>query len=80
MYGAPGRATDLSGLPDTHIDVGGLDLFVNEDIEFTRKLAAAGVYVEFHLYPGVAHGFDSIRHLKVAQQAMATQEKFLTNY
>ncbi|GAP83344.1 putative arylesterase monooxygenase protein [Rosellinia necatrix] len=80
IYAVPARAKDLSGLPDTYIDVGALDLFRDEDIEFARRLAAEGVYVEFHLYPGVAHGFDSLRNMQVAQQAISGQTRFLTNY
>ncbi|KAI0416079.1 Alpha/Beta hydrolase protein [Xylaria grammica] len=80
IYAAPARAKDLSGLPDVFIDVGGLDLFRNEDIEFAGRLVAAGVYVELHLYPGVAHGFDSARDLKIAQEAVSNQTKFLTKY
>ncbi|KAI3323397.1 Alpha/Beta hydrolase protein [Xylariaceae sp. AK1471] len=80
IYAAPARAKDLSGLPDTLIDVGGLDLFVDEDIAFVAKLVAAGVHVEFHLFPGVPHGFDSARHIRVAQEAISAQTKFLTRY
>ncbi|KAJ2974198.1 hypothetical protein NUW58_g8735 [Xylaria curta] len=77
---SPARAKDLSGLPDTYIDIGGLDLFVDEDLEFTKRLGSAGVYVEFHLYPGVPHGFDGVRELRAAQEAVALQTKFLTRY
>ncbi|KAI0486359.1 Alpha/Beta hydrolase protein [Xylaria cf. heliscus] len=80
VYGAPARAKDLSGLPDTYIDVGTLDLFANEDIEFARRLAAAGVYVEFHLYPGVPHGFDHARHMRVAQELVLNETNFVTRY
>ncbi|KAI0547447.1 Alpha/Beta hydrolase protein [Xylaria curta] len=80
IYGAPARAKDLSGLPDTFIDVGGLDLFVDEDIVFARRLIAAGVTVELHVYPGVPHGFDHVKHLHVAQAAVSSQTKFLTKY
>ncbi|KAI1311385.1 Alpha/Beta hydrolase protein [Xylaria venustula] len=80
IYAAPARAKDLSGLPDTFIDVGGLDLFRGEDIQFAGRLAAAGVYVEFHLYPGVAHGFDGIRQIKISEEARSSQARFLTSY
>ncbi|KAI0450587.1 Alpha/Beta hydrolase protein [Xylaria acuta] len=80
IYGAPARAKDLTGLPDTYIDVGGLDLFVDEDLEFARRLVAVGVFVEFHLYPGVPHGFDHVRHIRAAQEAVSRQTKFLTRY
>jgi len=59
-YAAPSRAKDLSNLPSTYIEVGGLDLFRDQDIEFARRLAAAQVYTEFHLYPGLPHGFEGV--------------------
>ena len=59
-YAAAARATDLSGLPPAIIVVGGLDGFVDEDIDFARRLNTAGVPVEFHLYPGAPHGYDAI--------------------
>ncbi|KAK0625532.1 Alpha/Beta hydrolase protein [Bombardia bombarda] len=57
-YAAPARATDVAGLPRTYIDVGGLDMFRDEDIAYAGKLAAASVDVEFHLYPGAPHGWE----------------------
>lgn len=59
-YAAAARATDLGGLPPTIIVVGGLDGFVDEDIDYARRLNNAGVPVEFHLYPGACHGFDAM--------------------
>ena len=57
-YAAPARATDLSGLPATYIDVGELDIFRDEDIEFARRLAATATSVEVHVHPGVPHSFE----------------------
>jgi acetyl esterase/lipase len=57
-YAAPARATDLSGLPPTFIDVGELDLFRDEDIDFVQRLIQAGVPTEFHLYPGAYHASE----------------------
>ena len=54
-YAAPARATDLAGLPPAYIAVGTLDLFLDEDIEYARRLAAAGVRVELRVYPSVFH-------------------------
>ncbi|KAK0611026.1 Alpha/Beta hydrolase protein [Immersiella caudata] len=69
-HAAPARATDLSGLPRTFIDVGGLDLFRDEDIAYAGKLAAANVEVEFHLYPGLPHGWDLVaRDLPATKKA-----------
>lgn len=53
----PARARDLSGLPPTFVAVGALDLFLEEDMEFVRRLSRAGVPVELHVVPGAFHGF-----------------------
>jgi acetyl esterase/lipase len=57
-YAAAARAQDLSGLPPAFIAVGALDLFVEEDVEYARRLMRAGVPVELHVYPGAYHGFQ----------------------
>ncbi|OAP62872.1 hypothetical protein AYL99_02099 [Fonsecaea erecta] len=57
-YCAPARAKSLAGLPPTYIDIGGLDIFRDEDIEYVRRLALENIEVEFHLYPGVPHAFE----------------------
>lgn len=54
----PGRVQDLSGLPPTYIAVGSLDLFVDANLEFGRRLIAAGVPTELHVVPGAWHGFE----------------------
>lgn len=59
-YAAPARAKDLTGLPPTYIFIGQLDPFRDETLQYVTRLAEAGVPVEFHLYPGCFHGFDSI--------------------
>ncbi len=57
-YAAAARATDLSGLPPTFICTGALDLFLEEDLEYARRLTHVGVPVELHVYPGAYHAFD----------------------
>lgn len=56
-YAAPARAENLAGLPPTFIAVGALDLFLEENIEYARRLMRAGVPTELHVYPGAYHGF-----------------------
>ncbi len=57
-YAAPARATCLDGLPPAYISVGDLDLFLDENIEYARRLLQAGVPTELHVYAGGVHGFD----------------------
>jgi len=59
VYAAPARATDLAGLPPTFIDVGELDLFRDEDIDFAARLLRAAVPVELHVYPGAYHASET---------------------
>ncbi len=57
---APGRATDLSGLPPTLVDVGDVDLFRDEDVAFASTLWASGLNCELHVWPGAYHGSDTL--------------------
>jgi triacylglycerol lipase len=68
-YAAAARADDLSGLPPAYISVGALDLFLEEDTDYARRLLRAGVNVEFHVYPGAYHGFDFVQGAAVAERA-----------
>jgi len=71
VYAAPARATDLSGLPPAFISTGALDLFLEEDLEYARRLLRAGVPTEVHVYPGAYHGFENNMHARVVKQAKA---------
>lgn len=57
-YAAPARAGDLSGLPPTLVQVGDLEVFRDEDIDYAKRLMQAGVPTELHVYPGVFHGAE----------------------
>ncbi|WP_084958097.1 alpha/beta hydrolase [Thermoactinospora rubra] len=73
-YAAPARAEDLSGLPRTFIDVGELEVFRDECIDYAARLVRAGVSTEFHLYPGAFHGFDAfVPEADVSRRALATR-------
>lgn len=77
-YAAPARATDLTGLPPTYIDTGDLDIFRAEDVEYARRLAAAGVPTELHVHPGCPHGFDTFAFdTAVARRAKADRVRRL---
>jgi acetyl esterase/lipase len=77
-YAAPARATDLSGLPDTYIDIGDLDIFRDEDITYARRLSDAGVPTELHLHPGCPHAFEALaRGADVSQRAIGDRVRRL---
>jgi acetyl esterase/lipase len=56
----PARTKSLAGLPPAFIGVGSIDLFVDEDIDYARRLIDAGVPTELTIVPGAFHGFDGI--------------------
>jgi acetyl esterase/lipase len=56
----PARVEDLTGLPPAFIVIGALDLFVEETIEYARRLMRAGVPTELHVLPGAFHGSASL--------------------
>jgi acetyl esterase/lipase len=70
-YAAPARASDLSGLPTTFMYTGALDLFMEEDIEYAKRLMCAGVPTELHVYPGAIHAFEMLLAGPIAEQASA---------
>ncbi len=64
---SPSLAEDLSGLPQTWIGTGSLDLFLDENLDYARRLIAAKVPVELHSYPGAIHAFQAIADSHLAQ-------------
>ena len=68
-YAAAARAEHLEGLPATFLYVGALDLFLEEDLEYARRLMRAGVPTELHVYPGAYHGFRMVADAQVTQAA-----------
>ncbi|WP_374414626.1 alpha/beta hydrolase [Novosphingobium colocasiae] len=57
-YAAAARTTDMAGLPPTYILTGALDLFLDENMDFIRRLIHAGVPAGLTVYPGAYHAFD----------------------
>ena len=58
-YAAPARATDLAGLPPAYLDVGSADIFRDEDIDYARRIWAAGGAADLHVWAGGFHGFEN---------------------
>ena len=61
-YASPGRRADLTGLPPAWIGVGDLDLFHDEDLDYARRLQAAGATVDLRVEPGMYHAADYLKH------------------
>ncbi|WP_053738159.1 alpha/beta hydrolase [Nocardia sp. NRRL S-836] len=59
-YAAPARATDLSGLPPTYVDVGSVDVFRDEAVDYAARIWRTGGDAELHVWPGGCHGFDQL--------------------
>jgi acetyl esterase/lipase len=77
-YAAPARERELSGLPPAYIDVGQLDIFRDEDVDYAARLQRAGVAVELQLYPGVPHAFEVFApKAAVSRRAMAARVRAL---
>lgn len=77
-HAAPARATDLSGLPATYVDVGDLDIFRDENISYASRLAQAGVATELHVHPGCPHAFELLApDADVSQRVIADRVRRL---
>ena len=57
-YAAAARAKDLTGLPPALVIVGALDLFRDENIDYAKRLMAAGIPTDLLVYAGMFHGVE----------------------
>lgn len=71
IYAAASRITNVEGLPPLYLDVGQLDIFVQENFEYVQKFVKAGIATEFHIYTGVPHAFH-----RFAPTATVTKRAF----
>jgi len=77
-YAVPARAGDLAALPATFITVGNLDGLLDEDIDYARRLIAAGVPTDLHVFADGPHAFDSmLADTAVARRAGRALEEWL---
>ena len=68
---SPALADDLSALAPAYIATGALDLFLDEDLDYARRLIDAGGMCELHVYPGAIHGFNMVPETRLLAQAAA---------
>lgn len=72
QYASPARAADLAGLPAAYIDIGALDILIDEARDYAARLDAAGVPVSLRIYPGAYHGFDAAAPAAAVSQSAMT--------
>ncbi|PZF79631.1 lipase [Jiangella anatolica] len=78
IYAAPARASDLSGLPPTFVDVGSAEVFRDECVAYAQGIWAAGGRAELHVWPGGYHGFDSlVPTAAVSRAAVAARDAWV---
>nr|WP_281363132.1 alpha/beta hydrolase [Parasphingopyxis algicola] len=65
---SPALADDLTRLPPTWIGTGALDLFLDENLDYARRLRRRGVPTEMHVYEGAVHGFNAIPQASVSKR------------
>ena len=66
---SPALADELANLPPAFIATGALDLFLDEDLDYARRLIDCGVPCELHVYPGAIHAFEIVPDTTLAAQA-----------
>jgi acetyl esterase/lipase len=60
QYASASRATDLSGLPPTFLDVGSAEPFRDETVAFANGIWKAGGQADLHVWAGAYHGFEMV--------------------
>lgn len=77
-YAAPARNDEFGGLAPAYIEVGELDIFRDESIEYAHRLSLAGVSVELHVHRGAPHGFERLAPAaKVTERSTADRLRTL---
>jgi len=78
---SPSLLEDFDGLTPVYIAIGDLDYFRDESIEYARKLALAGVPLEFHVFPGAPHGFEIFTpNTEMSKIAMASHVRAIRSF
>jgi acetyl esterase/lipase len=75
VVNGPALCRSVAGLPSAWIGVGSIDLFVEEDMEYARRLVHAGVATELMVARGAYHGFDLLAPDAEASQRFSASWK-----
>ncbi|MFD7481075.1 alpha/beta hydrolase [Streptomyces sp. NPDC059837] len=60
IYESPSRATDLSNLPPTYIEVGSAEVFRDESVAYASAIWAAGGSADLHIWAGGFHLYELV--------------------
>ena len=77
-YQAPARASDLSRLPHTYIEVGAAEVFRDEAVDYASRIWAGGGQCELHVWAGAYHGFSNSPNARVTAAAAAAKRNWLS--
>ena len=81
QYAAPSRAKYLGNLPPSYIEVGGMEVFRDEDIDYASRMMADNVPVELHVYPGTFHSWHSqAPEASVTKRAISNRIEWIRNH
>ncbi|WTU14391.1 alpha/beta hydrolase [Streptomyces sp. NBC_00075] len=72
-YAAPARSADFAGLPSAFIEVGSVDTFRDESVDYASRIWQAGGAAELNVWPGGFHGFDGV----VPQAALSQMARWV---
>lgn len=73
IYAAPARATDLSNLPPTYLEVGSAEVFRDEVVAYANLIWAAGGRADLHVWAGGFHGYDMWPQPRLAKETLAAR-------
>lgn len=77
-YIAPARATDLTGLPPAYLDVGSVEIFRDETIDYANRIWRSGGTADLHVWAGAFHACDVFApHTAIAQQMIRTRNQWV---
>ncbi|GAQ12309.1 carboxylesterase NlhH [Aspergillus lentulus] len=80
-YAAAARNLDVRGLPELYLDCPQLDILLTENIHYLVQFVEAKIPTEFHMYPGLPHGFTSLAPgASFSQRAIQNRVRAMLNF
>ncbi|GAA1838618.1 alpha/beta hydrolase [Pseudonocardia ailaonensis] len=77
-YTAPARAGDVAGLAPAYLDVGSVETFRDEVVEYAGRIWLDGGDAELHVWPGAYHCFEIVAPTAVvSRRALAARAQWM---